>query len=283
MTPGDLEFFCTWIRARTGLVLSADKTYLIESRLAPLARRCKLNGVGDVLAAVRRGDAEIQREAANALMTHETYFFRDQALFDRFRQTILPKLVAARTARRTLRIWSAACSTGQEPYTLAMILREEQARLAGFRCEILATDISSNALARTKEGAFSQFEVQRGLPIKLLMKYFRQDGDRWLVSDELRNLVQCREFNLLQDPRPLGEFDVIFCRNVLIYFEQPMKARVLENMIRILPADGVVYLGGAETLMGLTEALVQMPGEPGVYTPAAAAQARPTVKIAAVG
>jgi chemotaxis protein methyltransferase CheR len=282
MTPGDIEFFCTWIRARTGLVLSADKIYLIESRLAPLVRRHNLKDLSEVIAGVRAGNSILQRDAANALMTHETYFFRDPGTFDRFRKIILPRLVAARSTRRVLRLWSAASSTGQEAYTLAMIMREERALLKDWRVEIVGTDISCDALVRAKEAAFTQFEVQRGLPIQLLMKYFKQDGERWLAGNELRDMVLFREFNLMQDPRGLGQFDAIFCRNVLIYFEPPMKARVLDNLTRVLTPGGVVYLGGAETVMGLTTTLDQVPGEPGVYTPTQPA-AQPMVMAAAAG
>jgi chemotaxis protein methyltransferase CheR len=267
MTPADLDFFRGWMHVRTGLQLTAEKAYLIESRLAPVARRHGLASVAAVIDAVRQSNAAIQRDVANAMMTHETFFFRDGRPFERFRQAVLPRLIAARAGRRAVRLWSAACSTGQEPYSLAMMLREEQARLAGWRCEIVATDISNDALTRAREGSFTQFEVQRGLPIQLLMKYFKQSGDRWSVGDDVRAMVQFREFNLLHDSRALGEFDAIFCRNVLIYFDQPTKAIVLENLARTVAGDGVIYLGGAETVIGITDALEQWPGEPGVYTP----------------
>jgi chemotaxis protein methyltransferase CheR len=178
---------------------------------------------------------------------------------------VLPRMLEARATRRTIRIWSAACSSGQEPYSLCMLLQKETVRLAGWRVEIVATDLSSEMVERARAGVYTQFEVQRGLPIKLLVENFTQVGDKWQISDKLRSMVQFREFNLLGDLGPLGQFDVVFCRNVLIYFDQPTKARVLEGISRQMAPDGVLYLGGAETVLGITEKFKPMEDQRGLY------------------
>jgi chemotaxis protein methyltransferase CheR len=166
---------------------------------------------------------------------------------------------------KTIRIWSAAASSGQECYSLAMILSEMSAQLAGWKIEILGTDLSTDILDRAKEGIYSQFEAQRGLPINLLVKYFTQVGDRWQISPKIRGMVQYKEFNLLNDPRPLGKFDVVFCRNVLIYFDQPTKAKILNNIAGLMPNDGYLFLGGAETVLGITDKFQLLAGQRGVY------------------
>jgi chemotaxis protein methyltransferase CheR len=199
------------------------------------------------------------------MTTNETLFFRDAKPFEQFKRVVLPALIAGRAAQRAIRIWCAASSSGQEPYSIAMTLREEGAKLAGWKFEILGTDISLEMVERARAGVYSQFEVQRGLPIQLLMKYFKQVEDRWQLDDGIRSMVQFREFNLLNDPRPLGKFDIVFCRNVLIYFDQPMKTRILERVAELLPHDGVLYLGGAETVLGITDRFEPVPTERGIY------------------
>jgi chemotaxis protein methyltransferase CheR len=251
---------------RTGLVLAADKLYLVESRLSPLVRKWKLAGLDELTDALRAGkNAELQHDVIDAMMTNESFFFRDGKPFEQFRQVVLPALLKSRAAQRSIRIWCAAASTGQEPYTLAMLLKEEQVKFAGWRVEIIGTDISREALERARSGVYSQFEVQRGLPIQLLVKYFSQSGDKWQISPELRAMVQYREFNLLSDFAPLGTFDVIFCRNVLIYFEQATKTSILDRMSRILSADGFLYLGGAETVLGVSDRFAPVQGHRGIY------------------
>jgi chemotaxis protein methyltransferase CheR len=266
MKPEDFTFFCKLILDRTGLVLGSDKTYLIESRLTPVARKHKLTGLDALATALRQGrDATLLRDFTDALMTNESFFFRDGKPFDQFRQVVLPRLMASRGQQKHCRIWSAACSTGQEPYTLAMILKEEAAKLAGWRFEIVGTDISQEALTRARDGIYTQFEVQRGLPIQLLVKYFKQDGDKWQIAPEVRAMVQYREFNLLEDLGSLGRFDVVFCRNVLIYFDQAAKTKILERISRALPSDGLLYLGGAETVLGVSDRFEPLAGHRGIY------------------
>lgn len=271
MKVEDFDMFCTLLRQRSGLVLTKDKAYLLESRLMPVARKWNLKGLDELAAAVRtRRDEALLRDMTEAMTTNESSFFRDQKPFDQFKSVVLPTMLQARAAKRQVRIWSAACSSGQEPYSLAMLLNEEGAKLAGWRFEIVATDLSGEMITKARNGIYTQFEVQRGLPITHLVKYFKQVGDKWQLNQDMRDRVQYREFNLLNDLSPLGQFDVIFCRNVLIYFDQPTKAKVLEAMSRILAPDGVLYLGGAETVLGITERFKPMEGQRGLYTLAGA-------------
>ncbi|MBM3491626.1 MAG: protein-glutamate O-methyltransferase CheR [Alphaproteobacteria bacterium] len=274
MKPADFEFLQTMLRQRSGLVLTPDKTHLLESRLTPVARRHGLERLDDLVERLRAARTEeLAREVTEAMTTNESSFFRDSKPFDSFRKEILPALLAARAQRKQLRIWCAAASTGQEPYTLAMILKEEQAKLAGWRTEIVATDLSTEVLEKAKAGIYSQFEVQRGLPVQMLVKYFTQTGEMWQIAAPLRAMVSYRAFNLLGDPGLLGRFDVVFCRNVLIYFDQPTKAQVLHRIGKQLAPDGYLVLGVAETVLGVTEAFKPVAGQRGFYGPAKAAAA----------
>ncbi|MGQ0662556.1 MAG: CheR family methyltransferase [Pseudomonadota bacterium] len=268
MRPDDFAYLSKILHERTGLVLGSDKTYLVESRLSPLIGKWNIAGGLDGIVPVLRNagkDSEILAGVIDAMMTNESLFFRDIKPFEQFRQVVLRYLREARRARKAIRIWSAACSTGQEPYTLAMIFKEESAAFADWKIDIVGTDISREALARARAGAYTQFEAQRGLPIQMLMKHFKQHGDKWQIAPDIRSMVQFRDFNLLADPTPLGVFDVIFCRNVLIYFDQPTKAGVLERIARLLPPDGFLYLGGAETVLGVSDRFAPMPGQRGIY------------------
>ena len=283
MKPDDFAFFCKLILDRTGLVLGGEKTYLIESRLTPITRKHNLAGLDVLAAALRQGrDPGLLRDFTDALMTNESFFFRDGKPFEQFRQVVLPRLLAARAQQRSFRIWSAACSTGQEAYSLTMILKEEAAKLQGWRIEIVGTDISHEVLARAQSGIYTQFEVQRGLPIQMLVKYFKQDGDKWQIAPELRQMVLFKEFNLLEDPVALGRFDVVFCRNVLIYFDQAKKALILDRISRLLPPDGLLYLGGAETVLGVSDRFEPLAGHRGIYALASAAAPAAAPKLAAV-
>jgi chemotaxis protein methyltransferase CheR len=207
------------------------------------------------------------------MTTNESFFFRDIKPFEQFTGFVLPALIKARADKKVIRIWSAACSSGQEPYTLAMLLAEQAAKLAGWRVEILATDLSTEILEKAEAGQYSQFEVQRGLPIQYLVKYFKQQGDRWQIDAGLRGRVKFRTFNLLEDPTSLGTFDVIFCRNVLIYFDQPTKTTVLSRLHKIMTPDGFLYLGGAETVLGISDKFQAAPEHRGIYRPTSAATA----------
>jgi chemotaxis protein methyltransferase CheR len=252
------------LKERSGLDLSADKQYLVESRLIPLARRAGLPGIAELVAKIKVGAEALTSDVVEAMTTNETFFFRDKIPFDHLRETILPALVQARASRRSLRIWCAASSTGQEPYSIAMCVKEF-AGLAGWRVEILATDLSQEVLEKSKAGLYSQFEVQRGLPIQMLVKYFTQVGELWQLNADIRAMVQHRQLNLLQDFSHLGTFDVIFCRNVLIYFDLDTKIGIFERFSRMLEPDGVLALGAAESVVGISDAFKPYPDRRGLY------------------
>ncbi|MGX1102630.1 MULTISPECIES: CheR family methyltransferase [Bradyrhizobium] len=267
MTPPDYEYLRKLLKDQSGLDLSADKQYLIESRLLPLARKSGLSGIPDLVAKIKAGSSAHTVQVVEAMTTNETFFFRDKVPFEHFRDTIMPEVLKARAARRSVRIWCAAGSTGQEPYSLAMCLKEMGAALAGWRVEIIATDLSQEVLEKSKAGIYSQFEVQRGLPIQMLVKYFKQSGEFWQVNPELRAMVQHRQLNLLHDFSQLGTFDVIFCRNVLIYFDQDTKINIFNRLARLMEADGFLVLGAAETVVGLTDTFKPLPERRGLYRP----------------
>jgi chemotaxis protein methyltransferase CheR len=253
------------VRERSGLVLSADKTYLVESRLAPIARRDGFSSIDDLVSAVKvRRDGKLIEAIVDAMTTNETFFFRDKTPFDIFEQTILPDLIA-RKPSSTIRIWCAAASTGQEPYSLAMIAEAMGPRLGGCKLEILGTDISERCLEKAKAGVYTQFEVQRGLPVQMLLKHFKKDGDAWKIGDNLKTNIRFRPMNLLDDFRGLGRFDVIFCRNVLIYFDSQTKKRVLERMSMQVDGPGYLLLGAAETVLGVTDTFKPIAGQRGLY------------------
>ncbi len=253
----DFDLLRQLLSRTSGLFLDSDKAYLVESRLQPLIERAGLRDLGVLVDQLLSGkNPELERDVVEAMTTNETFFFRDRVPFDNFRKLILPSLLEARKDVRQIRIWCAACSTGQEPYSLAMLLDEEAHRLSGWSVDILGTDLSRAVIAAAREGVYTQFEMQRGLPISQLLRYFRQENDRWRINEHLRSRVRFEEFNLLSDYRELGRFDVIFCRNVLIYFDVPTKRDVLNRMAQILLPDGYLVLGSAETVVGLTDALV---------------------------
>jgi chemotaxis protein methyltransferase CheR len=219
------------------------------------------------------------------MTTNESFFYRDKVPFDHFKDAIMPSLIASRAKERRIRIWCAAASTGQEPYSLAMCLKEMKDKIAGWRVDIIGTDLSTEVLEKAKAGVYSQFEVQRGLPIQMLVKNFVQTGDTWQISPEIRAMVQYRPLNLLADFAHLGNFDVVFCRNVLIYFDQETKIGVLNRIAKMLEGDGFLVLGAAETVVGLTEAFKPMPDRRGLYVPNkdAAKPALGLAKPAAIG
>ena len=268
MTPFDYDFLRKCLKDRSGLALSADKQYLVESRLLPVARKAGLGGLADLVAVLRRGDDDaLMSKVVEAMTTNETFFFRDKGPFETFRSTVLPALLAARRATRCIRIWCAASSSGQEPYSLAMILKEMNSELLGWRIELVATDLSGEVLEKARQGIYSQFEVQRGLPIQLLVKYFSQVGDMWQIASEIRAMVKFQQLNLLADFARFGVFDLIFCRNVLIYFDQPTKTATLERLARTIAADGYLVLGAAETVVGLTDGFTTLADLRGFYAP----------------
>jgi len=267
VTPEDFDYLRKMLRERSGLVLSVEKQYLAESRLLPLARRHGFASVGELVQQLKFPSHALATEVVDAMTTNETFFFRDRIPFDLLRDTVMPALLTARSRTRRIRIWCTAASTGQEPYSIAMTLREMGVRLAGFQVDILATDLVAGALDRARDGLYTQFEVQRGLPIQLLIKYFTKVGEMWQIAPDLRAMVQFRPLNLLNDFSALGLFDLVFCRNVLIYFDQPTKISVLNRIARQMPDDGFLVLGAAETVVGLTDAFNPHPDKRGLYRP----------------
>jgi chemotaxis protein methyltransferase CheR len=280
LTPGAFGIIASMLKARSGLSIGPDKLYLLETRLAGILKQeglRDLNRLADRLS--QPGADAIAAAVVEAMTTNESFFFRDGRPFEHMRQHALPQLVARRPPGASIRIWSAASSSGQEAYSLAMILADCRPLLGDRKVDILGTDISGEQIARARAGLYTQFEVQRGLPVQMLMRYFRKEEAGWRIAQSLRDMVQFREFNLLNDPRPLGRFDIVFCRNVLIYFDQPTKARVLEAIASQMPADGVLYLGGAETVVGITQRFAPLPQERGAYrlAPATAPASRMAV------
>jgi chemotaxis protein methyltransferase CheR len=266
MNPGDFQLLSNLVKKRSGLVLSDDKVYLVKSRLMPLVRKRGMNGLDELVGAIREGkDETLQNEITEVMTTNESFFFRDVRPFEQFRAFVLPRLLEANSATRKIRIWSAASSNGQEPYTVAMILKDEAAKLNGWKVEIVATDIAKGVLEKAKAGVYSQFEVQRGLPVQYLMKHFKETGQGWEIDPSLRAMVEFKEFNLLDDMMRFGKFDVIFCRNVLIYFDPPTKTDVLDRISQQLNGHSVLYLGGAETVLGICDKFKPVPDQRGIY------------------
>ncbi|RTE89410.1 MULTISPECIES: protein-glutamate O-methyltransferase CheR [Bradyrhizobium] len=283
MTPTEYEYLRKFLKDNSGLDLSADKQYLIESRLLPLARKAGLSGIAELVQKLQGGARQLITDVVEAMTTNETFFFRDKVPFDHFRDHIMPEIIKARAGKRSVRIWCAAGSTGQEPYSLAMCLKEMGAALTGWRIEIIATDLSQEVLEKAKAGVYSQFEVQRGLPIQMLVKYFKQTGETWQINPELRAMIQHRQLNLLHDFSQLGTFDVIFCRNVLIYFDQDTKINIFNRLARQIEPDGFLVLGAAETVVGLTDTFRPIAERRGLYKPndPRAAAAKPVLAGAA--
>lgn len=275
MIDPDYDYFCKLVHDRSGLVLTPEKIYLVNGRLDPVARTEGFPGVPDLLKAIRAGVSEtlIQR-CVDAMATHESYFFRDGAPFELLASTVLPRLIAARQATRSLRIWCAACSSGQEPYSAAMILQEMGAALSGWRLEILATDMSEPILKKAREGIYSDFEVQRGLSPERLARWFTRHEAAWQVSPVLRQMVRFKPHNLLSGAAGLGVFDAILCRNVLIYFDVEGKRRVMDQLSNALAPDGSLLLGSAETVLGVTRAFEPTPGVRGLFHRAPAATSK---------
>lgn len=268
MRQKSFELLASLLYRGSGLMIGPEKEYLLETRLAGIIRQLgvrDLDGLADHIRAGGAACAEVERQIIEAMTTNESFFFRDEKPFTHFRTVALPGLLAARPPGVKLRIWSAAASSGQEAYSLAIIVAEARNLLAGRQIEIVGTDLSREQLLRAQEGLYTQFEVQRGLPMQYLVKYFKKDGANWRLNDVIRSMVSFKKWNLLDGLRPLGHFDVVFCRNVLIYFDQPTKTRVLGAIAEQMMADGVLYLGGAETVLGITDRFDIVPSDRGVY------------------
>lgn len=254
MAEADFQFIAGEVKARAGLVLTPDRSYLLETRLAPIARKESLASVAELGAAARlRRDERLIWQITDALMTSETHFFRDRKPFELLRDRIIPELQQARPQGR-LRIWCAAASTGQEAFSIAMLLDDLRASGRGVDAEIIATDISERVLEKARAGLFSQFEVQRGLPVRTLIRHFEKVGELWRIADRIRAMVRFQRFNLLDDLKPLGAFDIVLCRNVLHTFDAGTRRAVLERIGAQMPDDGVLLLGASESTVGVTDA-----------------------------
>jgi chemotaxis protein methyltransferase CheR len=268
-TPFD--YIRSLVLSDAGIVLESGKEYLVESRLTPVAKREGLPSIAELVSAVRTRGGDLRRKVVEAMTTNETTFYRDGEPFEFLEKHVLPKLIDARRARRQLRIWYAAASTGQEPYSVSMLIREQFPELLGWQLTQLGTDYSRPALDRARKGRYSQVEINRGLPAKLLVKYFAKQGLEWEIHESVRAMVKYDELNLNAPWPALGQFDIIFIRNVMIYFDLESKKRILNNIHKLLPADGYLFLGAAETTFNLDERFVRCDaGRAGCYQKAPA-------------
>ncbi len=265
----DFDYVAELVRRESAIVLESTKSYLVESRLAPLARRHGLPGVPELVATLRANRlAGLRTEVVEAMTTNETSFFRDVNPFMALERAVIPDLIAKRAASRQLRMWSAACSSGQEPYSLALLIRQQFPALIGWDLRILASDPSAEMLGRAAAGRFSQLEVNRGLPAPLLVRYFTRDGSSWQISDEIRQMIEFRALNLVQRWSTLPPLDVVFMRNVLIYFDMETKREILAQVRRVLQPDGYLFLGAAETTLNIDDAFERVSIGPAVcYQP----------------
>ena len=266
MKPDNFQFMASLAKERSGLVLTEEKVYLLDSRLMPLARRKNIETLDEFVEMLRRdNDFNDINVAVEALTTNETLFFRDTKPFDTFREVVMPEILKTRTAQKKFRIWSAASSSGQEPYSLVMLLNEMKLKMPGWQYEIVGTDLSMEILEKAQQALYTQFEVQRGLPVKMMLKYFEIEGAKWRFKEPYRSEVTFMKANLLENQHSLGKFDIVFCRNVLIYFDRETKGKVLDMIADMMPADGKLFLGGAETVLGLTDKFAAIKGVKGLY------------------
>jgi chemotaxis protein methyltransferase CheR len=254
LAPADFDYIRDVVRKQSAIVLEPGKEYLVESRLLPLARTTG-GSIAQLVSQMRREPTgTLTAKVVDAMTTNETSFFRDNHPFDALAKHVLPELVKSRAAERTLKLWCGASSSGQEPYTISMVLRDALAGHPGWTTSLLASDLSAEMLERTRAGRYSQLEVNRGLPVTMLVKHFDKVGTEWQVKPELRSMVQTRPLNLAVPFPPMGPFDIVFLRNVLIYFDTPTKRAVLERVRRVLRPDGYLFLGGAETTLTIDDA-----------------------------
>ena len=263
MTHDEIAALADMVRSRSGVIIDRDKTYVIETRLAAVARREGFTNIGELIRELQaRRNESLLWAVAEAMSSTETQFFRDRAPFEQMREHVLPALARVRSA--PVRIWSVGCSTGQEAYSLAMLVEEERGGHPGLRVEIFGGDLSERCLEKANSGLYTQFEVQRGLPARLLVKYFDKIDDAWVLSPRIRQAVRLERLNLLTDLPSVGEFDVVFCRNVLSAFDEPTRNRVLEQLAALLPQDGYLMLGLNERPPA--PAFMPVAGRPGLYT-----------------
>ena len=268
MTPDELTFMINMLKDRSGLTLTPEKAYLIESRLTPIARSRDLGGLSDLIKVLRTNPPQdLLVEVTEAMTTNESSFFRDGKPFEHFMKIIMPAVMEQAGTRKKLRLWSAACSTGQEPYTLAVTWLEEALKHPAYELEILGTDLAQKVIDKAIEGKYSQFEVQRGMPIKTLVKYFKPNQDTsWVAGDKLKGMIEFKAANLLENLTSFGKFDIIFCRNVLIYFDEATKAKAIDSLCNQLEPKGFLFLGATEVVMESNKDRLELvPETRGIY------------------
>lgn len=266
MTEAEFGIVAKLLYDRSSIVLEPGKEYLVESRLGPVAKRHGCTTVGQFIQRLRElGSNGLLTELVEAMVTTETSFFRDLHPFETLRRAVIPELMQARAAQQTLNIWCAACSTGQEPYSIALTIREYFPTLLNWRVKLLATDLSHEILERSRNGRFSQIEVNRGLPTPLLLKYFRQEGAQWIIADQIRTMVEFQQMNLCQPWTILPRMDIVFMRNVMIYFDVDTKKSILRRLTQVLRPDGYLVLGGAETTFNLDDSYKRVENLKGGY------------------
>lgn len=252
ISPVEFDYLRKLMAEHTAIVLDAGKEYIAESRLAQLVAQEGFDSIRDLISTLRSNSFDgLHRKVVNAMTNNETWFFRDLLPFQALQKAVLPSLIMARAAERRLSIWCAACSTGQEPYSIAMLLRENFPELRSWNVRLLATDISTSVLERAQRGHYSQLEINRGLPAPLLARYFTREGLDWVIADELRRNIEFRNFNLAEPWKEFPSCDIIFIRNVLIYFGVETKKAILARVRRSLRSDGYLFMGGAETTFNL--------------------------------
>jgi chemotaxis protein methyltransferase CheR len=275
ISAATFDFVRTLICDHAGIILERDKQYLVEARLMPIARKQGFESADALVSQVSRtNDAALRQSVIEAMTTNETTFFRDGEPFEALRKHVIPELVAKRAASKELRIWCGAASTGQEPYSLSMLLLEDFPQLATWKVTIHATDLSEEVLGRARKGRYTQLEVNRGLPITYLVKHFDKQGLEWELKPRVKERVRFDKLNLVKPwPAILGPFDLVMLRNVMIYFDVPTKSQILDRMHRVLRSDGYLFLGSAETTMGIHDGYERQPwGKTGFYRPSSTAR-----------
>ncbi len=260
LDPSDFEYVSSLVLKRSAIVLEPEKNYLVESRLLPVARQEGMGSVAELVGTLRAQSVNgLHQKVVEAMTTNETSFFRDVKPFEALQQVVLPDVFKRRAEVKRLNIWCGASSTGQEPYTIGLILREHFVRYADWNISIIATDLSTDVLAKARQGRYSQLEVNRGLPAPLLIKYFQRSGTEWHLKEEVRCLVDFRQLNLIDPIWSIASADIVFLRNVLIYFDVATKKSILRKIRNVLRSDGYFFLGGAETTMNLDDGFERVP------------------------
>jgi chemotaxis protein methyltransferase CheR len=271
ISPESYKFLQDYVYRESGIVLEDDKHYLLQARLMPILKKDQLKTIDDICDRLRTGNADLRQRVVEAMTTNETLFFRDPAVFDALKATIIPGLMKARESTKRLSFWSAAASSGQEAYSLAILLLEMGLPAQGWNIQIMGTDLSNQILDRARQARYMQIEVNRGLPAPYLVRYFSKQGLEWQLKDNIRSMVSFQKFDLRQSPSALGTFDVVFCRNVLIYFDVPTKKRILGGLRSVLRDDGCLLLGGAEAILDLDGGYArQVVGQASAYRKAVA-------------